>query len=870
MNRREFLKAGGAASWLGVALAAGLSFADVAPVRPVAVAAAEPEAKEIIRGILRPAAIVCASTDWLAPSDYGKYAAVYIGGSDPKFDMKGGWSKESDLKAVQKYLDEGGTIILGKGAPELLSKGGLVAEELLMGLGKGGLLSAGESSLEYKDECERKHLPLTLDGANGENIVTEEGRKLEALRAKTLALFKAVKGVRYELRDDSWGKEPLGKPGDLRKELDALWHNLKKPAFRPRPQRKPGLVLVGKGPAVQVFVPRGKDGDPLVPLAEELAWHLGEMSGGDIRVVRGNPAGSRPAIVVGAPPPAGGAYAHEQTVVRREGNRILIGGEGSGVSHGVTYVLEALGCRYLWPGRSGKVIPRRNPLVLPELALDFTPRMHTRVTVGTGTITCDPRNEGSRRLMDTLRRLGVDPQQYADDCNTGRYDRVGNRDFWRWHGVCDNEEGQLSIPKSKAPWKIGHFFGDFWPRYGATHPEWFALQMNGSRYQHVGSRPNRPTLCLSNDELARETAKRVAEMLKVYTWKRGWTIGLPDGGATEDCMCRKCRELDPPTEELYHPTFHDTTTGRTDSFDYPPLTDRYLVFANRVLGYLRETNPGAELTFYAYNSTTARPSAVRPAKGLICCSTSGNYTEPWQLAHGACGAIEWSHLCPVIWRPNILWTIRQSASPQNFAKALGRDIELMKLNGLVGTHFDCMGNEWSQKGLSYYMMARTLLNPDELSPEDIVDDYCEAGFGKAAGTVKAYFEALEKSFAAAVGTLKDAKAEAGSDITKQRLLPVRSLTNALDTDALLKLLERAKAEAAGDEEVVERIRFLEVSCRYAVHEKRLVAARLAGDDGEFRKLVKAFGAAVANDIRERPFAFCPVTAFRGGPFLREL
>ena len=35
-------------------------------------------------------------------------------------------------------------------------------------------------------------------------------------------------------------------------------------------------------------------------------------------------------------------------------------------------------------------------------------------------------------------------------------------------------------------------------------------------------------------------------------------------------------------------------------------------------------------------------------------------------------------------------------------------------------------------------------------------------------------------------------------------------------------------------------------------------------------VVKAFGATVANDIRERPFAFCPVTAFRGGPFLREL
>ena len=329
-------------------------------------------------------------------------------------------------------------------------------------------------------------------------------------------------------------------------------------------------------------------------------------------------------------------------------------------------------------------------------------------------------------------------------------------------------------------------------------------------------------------------------------------------------MCRKCRELDPAMDagDRWGWTFHDTTTGKSVSVRYPPMTDRYLVFANRVLSYVRETFPKAELTFYAYNAIEAPPSAVRPAEGLVCGSTAGDYKNPWELTQGVRSAIEWSHFCPVVWRPNILWAFRQSAAPQNFAKALGRDIEMIKRNGLIGAHFDCMGNEWSQKGLAYYMVAKTLLNPDRLSPEDIVDDYCTAGFGPAAGSVKVYFEELEREFVAAVWAFSKGKDE------DMRFFPVQKMSEALDEKRLGGFLDQAEKEAAGDAALLGRIRFLRVSYSYAVQEKLMTALRMSGDEARLRNELKKYVGMIVRNIDEHPFAFEPLTVYRGGPFLR--
>src|SRR5581483_1083888 len=49
----------------------------------------------------------------------------------------------------------------------------------------------------------------------------------------------------------------------------------------------------------------------------------------------------------------------------------------------------------------------------------------------------------------------------------------------------------------RFPFEFGHSFGGWWEKYGAAHPEFFALQPNGSRVQH----PPRERLCESEPKL---------------------------------------------------------------------------------------------------------------------------------------------------------------------------------------------------------------------------------------------------------------------------------------------------------------------------------------------------------------------------------
>src|SRR5690606_24320827 len=56
----------------------------------------------------------------------------------------------------------------------------------------------------------------------------------------------------------------------------------------------------------------------------------------------------------------------------------------------------------------------------------------------------------------------------------------------------------------------GHAFAGWWEKYGAEHPEWFALQPDGTRIQ----RPPREVLEFVNPELAAEVARVKREELR--------------------------------------------------------------------------------------------------------------------------------------------------------------------------------------------------------------------------------------------------------------------------------------------------------------------------------------------------------------------
>src|SRR5262249_29972273 len=88
----------------------------------------------------------------------------------------------------------------------------------------------------------------------------------------------------------------------------------------------------------------------------------------------------------------------------------------------------------------------------------------------------------------------------------------------------------------------GHAFGHLWANYGKDHPDWFALQPNGSRDQ--SAQPERARLCKSNAELIEAVAKEKINELNRNPDLLGVALGPNDGGRLSFCTCPKCEALD--------------------------------------------------------------------------------------------------------------------------------------------------------------------------------------------------------------------------------------------------------------------------------------------------------------------------------------
>ena len=150
---------------------------------------------------------------------------------------------------------------------------------------------------------------------------------------------------------------------------------------------------------------------------------------------------------------------------------------------------------------------------------------------------------------------------------------------------------------------------------------------------------------------------------------------------------------------------------------------------------------------------------------------------------------------------------------------------------MVGVNFDRIHPQWACAGLNYYVAAKLAWNP--LKPaEDIVNDYCEKGFGTAAPAVKKYFTTLER-----ITDRVAAERKKGEHIS--------SVYTVADLRKLRPILTRAKVLAGDDREVVARITFLTEALDFAEVEVPVYRAiaqtrrsKLSqAEMGSFRKLL---------------------------------
>lgn len=493
-----------------------------------------------------------------------------------------------------------------------------------------------------------------------------------------------------------------------------------------------------------------------------------------------------------------------------------------GTRYAVTTLLEdALGFRMLWPGELGLVAPRRPTVTIPAMDRSFTP------LIGQRQIRNARYND---RVQAGLDHLGVTKtsQDKAEAVTLGTSaDQPGWFDWQRLGG--------------KVGIVGGHAFGEVWEKYHAAHPEWFALQPNGSR-DLTKLTPARARLCKSNLALIEALARdKIAELDR--TGGKSISLAPNDGGSATFCMCAECKRLDPPEGRKIQ--LWDMTASPRRDFEYVSLTDRMVWFWNQLATRITAKHPDALLTVYAYSAYLAPPVREKLHPNLVVGFVGMNYRRAADREQARQDWNAWSAAAKKLyWRPNLLLFARREGTSSLYAHKLAEDLRTFAHHSLVGTDFDSCMHHWATEGVNYYVLARLLWDPDA-NVDAILDDYCHAGFGGAAREVRRYLARIE---------------ELTNEIAARDGDPPSAYSPAV-VAGLRRMLEAAD-KLAGDDTIRRRVAFLRRGLEFTALQNRThdfvvrnaVQPLTAAEKGELKALQQEKWLFMRRIYREEPLA----------------
>ncbi len=345
------------------------------------------------------------------------------------------------------------------------------------------------------------------------------------------------------------------------------------------------------------------------------------------------------------------------------------------------YLSRELGVRWLWPGESGEVISTRK------------------------TVELNDKQDGVYRpklLFARATSLAKDPEKF------------------RWsRRVMHQSSVRLPVHAVTG----GHAFEKWAAKYGAEHPDWFALRPDGERH----TRPN-GGMCVSNagfqDEIVRlwHEAQRKNPQVKRF-------INVKENDTQSRCNCDNCRSWD--GDDLRGPT------GRYAL--YRNVGERYGRFYRSVLDRAVKFDPDAKVSFLAYQSYfyAPRKTVLGPGcwVGLVPDipfprrSEYDRWLRDEYRAWQASGAVMYL-------RPN--YFLSGYCMPEVWYDQYADEFKFLRELGCVGLNIDGPSNMWATRGLDYYVMGRLCTDP-EADPEALAGEYY-TGFGAASEDVKTYFE----------------------------------------------------------------------------------------------------------------------------------
>ncbi len=457
------------------------------------------------------------------------------------------------------------------------------------------------------------------------------------------------------------------------------------------------LIRGGQGHATIVVPVRA---DALAKrTATDLQQVLGRMTGVSlpVRADDGEVTGNR--VLVGntrwtdavVPPAERAGLKPEAFVLRRRGRDIALAGGGPyGVAYAGSELLERLGARWYVPGPLGEVIPKLDEVRFDRLDVQQSPSFPMR-WVGTDT-----------------------------DWNLrNRTNRIGDASLPPAYRI---ESGIYHTQARLIPHKV----------YYDRHPEYFAL-VDGER-----SRDESCKLCNSNAELPAEIARRMGEMLRSEAGVDLISLSPTDGQRW--CECDGCKALD-----------------EKDVSSDQKYSRRQMVLYNRVATELEKSFPDQLMLVGAYNVYTWPPrdpqiKGHRNLAVVIC------HYEDYCLAHPVndpqckrnrryVELIEaWQKHTPHVFFYEYYYKVNWFDLPWPIVHTVAADIPHFKEIGVEGLYTQyTLGSIWSNF-LVHYVAARLLWDHTADVPA-MLEEFYPKFYGRAAGAMKAYHEALERQVA---------------------------------------------------------------------------------------------------------------------------
>ena len=442
-----------------------------------------------------------------------------------------------------------------------------------------------------------------------------------------------------------------------------------------------------------------------------------------------------------------------------------------------TFLEEVLGCRYLWPGDSGLVIPPRDTVKVPALNRKFTPIIVERHIRS---------NEYGERIQVGLDRLQLTKEAWD------RARRLTTPDWFAWQrmgGSLDLKGSDGSIIPAAA-----------WGQFLKEHPEWFAMQADGSR--EPAPHEERLRLCKSNPALIEAIVQEKLKDLRANPGLRCVSLITHDGGRTGFCLCPACRALDAPEGRPTEIWTYNHAAQRVDKMQYVSLSDRMAWFNNQIAERVAKEFPDVLFLGSAYSCYTAPPLHVKLHPHVVLRYAGMDYNSDAARRQGLEEWDAWAEVASMVqFRPNFLLAGRREGVPAIYVHKLAEDIRHMAAHKMVSTDFDSCVHNWATQAVELTTFSPNCSGNPNLDVDAEIETYCRSGFGPGWQEIASYYAQLE---ALMNQTAVENTAPGPDTVLGSILIPYTPEVIA----TLRGHLDAADRAAAGDVAVQRRIAFL--------------------------------------------------------------